>query len=167
MAPDIQLEDGRIPAFQAKDIQGQEHSQDIFQEKAVTVVNMWFNGCTACVQEMPSLEALHKEWEGSDIQLLGLNVDQPTEATLKEAEALLMEQGVSYLNLFVEPGQEAYDRFVNSVMAYPTTLLVNRQGEVVGEPIVGSIDSPETILALKTQVDAVLAADGSSGAAKG
>lgn len=148
-----------FPAFTATDLTGKSVSSDMFKDNAVTVLNLWFTGCEACVQEMPQLEKISKELEAKGGKMVGICTDATDDKMKKEATDILKKSGATYTNLSVDNDSEA-GKFLGTVMAYPTTLLVDRQGHIVGDAIVGSIDSQEQIDNLMKRVDEIVAKDG-------
>ncbi|RMH16632.1 MAG: TlpA family protein disulfide reductase [Gemmatimonadetes bacterium] len=64
------------PDFSVVDEEGRIHTLDDFRGKVV-IVNVWATWCPPCVEEMPSLDALYKEFEGTDLELVAISVDAP------------------------------------------------------------------------------------------
>ncbi|MBU5255303.1 TlpA family protein disulfide reductase [Tissierella praeacuta] len=154
----LELDNGKFPSFKGEDFEGNEYSEELFKNNAVTVLNLWFTGCKACVQEMSELEKLSKEWEKKNVKLVGICVDGGTKEADKEAMKILKANNVTFPNLKIGKG-EAIDKFMNSVMAFPTTLLIDRQGNVIGEPITGSIDTQSQIDDLNKKIDEIMEKD--------
>lgn len=50
-------------------------------------------------------------------------------------------------------------KFTTNIFAYPTTYVVDRSGNIVGEPIVGAVTGKAQAEALQAQIDKALAAD--------
>lgn len=141
-----------FPEFTAKDMDGKEVTSQIFKENKATVVNFWFTGCGACIQEMPDLEKTSKDLEAKGVKLIGVCTDSNTEEGIKEAKKILDTNKVTYTNLIFDSSKEV-DDYVNTIMAYPTTLVINKDGKVVGKPIIGSIDSPEQLDILNKTIE--------------
>ncbi|CRH93871.1 Thiol-disulfide isomerase or thioredoxin [Peptoniphilus asaccharolyticus DSM 20463] len=156
------IENGKFPTFTAKGLDGKEYSDSLFKENAVTVANLWFTGCGACVQEMPTLAKLDKEWSAKNVKLIGICTDGGTTESDNEARKILEKNNAMYTNLVMNKG-EAIDKFINSVMAFPTTLLIDREGNVVGDPIIGAIDTKEKIADLNKKIDDIIAKDKQQG----
>lgn len=74
--------------------------------------------------------------------VLGICVDATEEETKKIAKTILEKKGIKYKNLSIEKGSEA-EKYLRSVMTFSTTLLLDREGDIIGEPIVGSIRRKE------------------------
>ena len=151
----------KFPAFEGKDLDGNTvKSSDLFSGNAVTVVNFWFTTCGPCVGELGDLDALNKELSGKGGALIGINAFtlDGNEATISDAKDVLTQSGATYQNVYFDSGSEA-GKFVESIYAYPTTYVVNRNGRIVGDPIVGAITSKAQSDALQAQIDKALAAD--------
>lgn len=132
-----------FPNFQGMDFDGNAISESIFEENKVTVLSFWFNGCTACVNEMPDLEAFNQELKEMGAEIIGVNTEAANgDQQLQEAKDILKKQGCTFRNIVITDGEEA-QKFVSKIMAFPTTILVNQNGKIIGEPITGSIESKE------------------------
>lgn len=53
-------------------------------------------------------------------------------------------------------------RYAGNIMAFPTTILIDRNGNIVGEPFLGGIDNQDNYDQLLEQINAVVAADSSN-----
>ena len=51
---------------------------------------------------------------------------------------------------------------MSTIMAFPTTILVDRNGNIVGEPLLGGIDNEDNYNTLMEQIKTVIAADSDS-----
>ena len=77
---------------------------------------------------------------------------------LKEAKKILESQGAKYRNFALDANSDA-GKYASEIMAFPTTILVDRKGNVVGEPMVGGIDNQDNYDALMKQIQSVIDAD--------
>ena len=50
-------------------------------------------------------------------------------------------------------------KYASSIMAFPTTILVDRNGNIVGDPMLGGIDNQDNYDALMKQIQSVIDAD--------
>ena len=160
MAPD----DGsmqKFPAFEGKDLDGNPvKSDELFSGNAVTVVNFWFTTCNPCVGELSELDALNKELAQKGGALIGVNTFtlDGNEAAISDAKDVLMKKGATYQNVYFPSDGEA-GKFTTNIFAYPTTYVVDRSGNIVGEPIVGAITEKKQAEALQKLIDQALDAD--------
>ena len=151
----------KFPAFEGKDLDGNTvKSSELFSGNAVTVVNFWFTTCNPCVGELAELDALNKELAEKGGALIGVNTFTlgGDEAAISEAKDVLAKKGVTYQNVYFDSDGEA-GKFAANIFAYPTTYVVDRNGNIVGDPIVGAITEPKQAEALQAQIDKALSAD--------
>ena len=151
----------KFPAFEGKDLDGNTvKSSDLFSGKAVTVVNFWFTTCNPCVGELSELDALNKELAEKGGSLIGVNTFtlDGDETAISEAKDVLAKKGATYQNVYFDSDGEA-GKFTTNIFAYPTTYVVDRSGNIVGEPIVGAITEKKQAETLQKLIDQVLAAD--------
>ena len=151
----------KFPAFEGKDLDGNPvKSDELFSANAVTVVNFWFTTCNPCVGELSELDALNKELAKKGGALIGVNTFtlDGDEAAISEAKDVLAKKGVTYQNVYFASDGEA-GKFTTNIFAYPTTYVVDRNGNIVGEPIVGAITEKKQAETLQKLIDQALAAD--------
>ena len=151
----------KFPAFEGKDLDGNPvKSDDLFSGNAVTVVNFWFTTCNPCVGELAELDALNKELAEKGGALIGVNTFtlDGDEAAISEAKDVLAKKGATYQNVYFASDGEA-GKFTTNIFAYPTTYVVDRSGNIVGEPIVGAITEKKQAETLQKLIDQALAAD--------
>ena len=151
----------KFPDFEGKDLDGNEvKSSELFAGNAVTVVNFWFTTCGPCVGELSELDALNKELEGKGGALIGVNAFtlDGNENEIAEAKDVLSKNGAAYQNVYFASDSEA-GKFTMNIYAYPTTYVVDRNGNLVGDPIVGAITEKKQKKMLEDLIDQALAAD--------
>ena len=151
----------KFPAFEGKDLDGNTvKSDELFSANAVTVVNFWFTTCNPCVGELAELDALNKELAEKGGSLIGVNTFtlDGDEAAISEAKDVLAKKGATYQNVYFNSDGEA-GKFTTNIFAYPTTYVVDRNGNIVGEPIVGAITEKNQAEKLQKLIDQALAAD--------
>ena len=151
----------KFPAFEGKDLDGNTvKSDELFSANAVTVVNFWFTPCNPCVGELSELDALNKELAEKGGSLIGVNTFtlDGDEKAISEAKDVLAKKGATYQNVYFDSDGEA-GKFTTNIFAYPTTYVVDRSGNIVGEPIVGAITEKKQAETLQKLIDQALAAD--------
>ena len=151
----------KFPTFEGKDLDGNTvKSDELFSANAVTVVNFWFTTCNPCVGELSELDALNKELAEKGGSLIGVNTFtlDGDEAAISEAKDVLAKKGATYQNVYFNSDGEA-GKFTTNIFAYPTTYVVDRNGNIVGEPIVGAITEKNQAEKLQKLIDQALAAD--------
>lgn len=106
-------------------------SADLAEYK-LTMVNIWATWCSPCVEEMPELEKLHgKLPDGVNL----ISVCDDAESDLALVAEIANKTGIQYPVLV--PNESLRDSLLNTVTAFPTTIFVDSEGNVVGAPIVG------------------------------
>ena len=151
----------KFPAFEGKDLNGNTvKSDELFSGNTVTVVNFWFTTCNPCVGELSELDALNKELAKKGGALIGVNTFtlDGDEAAISEAKDVLAKKGVTYQNVYFDSDGEA-GKFTTNIFAYPTTYVVDRNGNIVGDPIVGAITEKKQAETLQKLIEQALAAD--------
>ncbi len=120
----------KFPSFTGKDLDGNDvNSDELFSKNKVTVMNFWFTTCKPCVGELGDLEKLNQE---------------------------LAKKGVTYKNIWFKSDSEA-GKFTSNLFSFPTTYVIDQNGNIVGEPIVGAISSAEQRAALNKLIDQAIA----------
>lgn len=151
----------KFPAFEGKDLDGNTvKSDELFSGNTVTVVNFWFTTCNPCVGELAELDALNKELAEKGGSLIGVNTFtlDGDEAAISEAKDVLAKKGATYQNVYFDSDGEA-GKFTTNIFAYPTTYVVDRSGNIVGDPIVGAITEKKQSETLQKLIEQALAAD--------
>ena len=151
----------KFPAFEGKDLDGNEvKSDELFSANAVTVVNFWFTTCSPCVGELGELDALNKELADKGGALIGVNAFtlDGDETAISDAKDVLAKKGATYQNVYFDSSSPA-GAFTANIFAFPTTYVVDRNGNIVGEPIVGAITEKNQAETLQSLIDQAIAAD--------
>ena len=146
--------------FSGQDFDGNSVDGSLFSGNAVTVVNFWFTGCKPCVAELSELNALNDELKAMGGEVIGINTEtlDGNEAAIKEADAILESQGAKYRNISLNSDSAAC-KYAFNIMAFPTTILVDRNGNIVGDPMLGGIDNKDNYDTLMKQIQSVIDAD--------
>ena len=146
--------------FSGQDFDGNSVDESLFSGNAVTVVNFWFTGCKPCVAELSKLNELNDAIKSMGGEVVGINTEtfDGNEAAIKEAAAVLESQGAKYRNLSIDSASDA-GKYASDIMAFPTTILVDRNGNIVGDPMLGGIDNQENYDTLMKQIQSVIDAD--------
>ena len=146
-----------------KDFNGNPVDESLFSKNAVTVVNFWFNSCKPCVAELSKLNELNEAIRSMGGEVVGINTEtfNGNKTAIKEASAILESQGAKYRNLSIDSSSNA-GKYASDIMAFPTTILVDRNGNIVGDPMLGGIDNKDNYDTLMQQIKSVIAADNNS-----
>ena len=150
----------KFPAFEGTDLDGHSVTSELFKENSVTVVNFWFSTCAPCIAELSELNALNEELKLKGGAVIGINADTigGDESMIMEAKSILEKKGAKYQNIYFPADSEA-GKLTYSITAFPTTMVVDRNGNIVGEAILGGINNEAQMKVLQDLIDETLARD--------
>ena len=147
----------KFPGFKGKDFEGNDVDESLFSKNEATLVNFWFNGCSACVNEMPALEEFSKKLKEQGAELIGINAGTASdEKGLAEAKDILSKQGATYRNLILPNDHE----YVRKIFSFPTTVIVDKNGNIIGDPIVGAIEDEKKQAEILKVIEEIKAGNG-------
>ena len=160
---DMMMEDDsavKFPAFEGKDLDGNPVTSELFKNNAVTVVNFWFSACAPCIAELSELDELDQMLQEKGGAVIGINADTigGDESMIMEAKSILEKKGAKYQNIYFPADSEA-GKLTYSITAFPTTVVVDRNGNIVGEAILGGINNETQMKVLQDLIDETLARD--------
>lgn len=143
-----------FPSFEGETFDGKKIDSSLFKDNAVTVVNFWFNSCPSCVAELEALSELNAALKDKEGAVIGINTDtfDGNEQMISDAKEILEKQGADYTNLWVG-SDSTLALFTQGFVGYPITYVVDRNGEIVGEPVLGGIDNQTIKELLQKQID--------------
>ena len=146
--------------FSGQDYDGNSVDESLFSKNAVTVINFWFTGCKPCVAELSKLNKLNDAIKSMGGEVVGINTEtfDGNKTAIKEAKTILEKQGAKYRNLSIDSSSDA-GKYASDIMAFPTTILVDRNGNIVGDPMLGGIDNQDNYDTLMKQIQSVIDAD--------
>lgn len=149
-----------FPQFEGNDFDENKVDSSIFAENAVTVVNFWFNDCKPCVEELSEMNALNDRIREQGGEVIGVNVGtlDGNEENIATAKQILETKGAKYRNIYFDSNSDA-GKFALGVTAFPTTYVIDRNGNIVGEALLGGIDNDDNLNTLQNTIDEVLAKD--------
>ena len=112
----------KAPDFKLMSLDGQTRQLADSKGKVV-VVNFWGTFCEPCRNEMPALERQKAKWAGKNVEILGLNLDEPRVAV----ENYIKQVNTTFPILF-DKNEEVRKRY--GVSQYPTTFFVKPDGKI-------------------------------------
>lgn len=123
-----------IPEFECVDSEGNKVTNDIFANNKVTLINLWGTWCDPCIGEIPTLQAVHELLKNEGVGVIGVVED----ATNNEeaVNEILIANGVTYTNIY--PDEKFYDGFVSLCFTFPSSLVVDAEGNVIMPLIMGA-----------------------------
>ena len=148
---------GVFHGFKGKDLDGNDVDESLFSKNKVTVVNFWFSGCKPCVEELSKLNELNDKIKKMGGEVVGINIDtlDDNQEGIKEAKDILKSQGVSYKNLTFA-SDSTVGKYAGNIIAFPTTVLVDKGGNIISEPFMGGIDDQANYEQLTKQIQSIL-----------
>ena len=148
---------GVFKGFKGKDLDGNDVDDSLFAKNKVTVVNFWFSGCKPCVEELSKLNELNDTIKKMGGEVVGINTDtlDDNQDGIKEAKEILKAKGASYKNLTFD-SDSTVGKYAGNIMAFPTTVLVDKGGNIISEPFMGGIDDQANYEQLTKQIQSIL-----------
>lgn len=122
-----------VLTFEAKTIDGETITSDIFAKSELTMINVWATYCNPCLMEMPYLGEIANAYNQSEFQMIGIVSDVTEEGKaddIQTAKDLIKETKADYPHLLLS--QSLYTNLVGAVEAVPTTFFINQKGEMLG-----------------------------------
>ncbi len=133
-----------FPEIIGVDFEGKEVSNDIFEKYDATIINFWNNYCGTCIEEMPELEEYYEKFKEKNINLIGVGTDSgDSEESFKFSKEIIHNKKVTYINISPNQNSEFYKDFIANLPGYPTTYVVDSEGNIIGTPIVGNVKLQE------------------------
>ena len=120
--------------FTAQTLDGNTVTESVFGRYDLTMVNVWASWCGPCCAELGDLGKLYGNLP-ENVGFLSVTVDD--EADLDEAKSLLQENGCTFPCLDGHGSEGLMNGFLNQVVAIPATIFFDRNGNQVGQWMVG------------------------------
>lgn len=124
--------DVNMKSFSAKTLNDDTFTQDNLADYDLTMVNIWTTWCGPCIIEMPELQKLY-EVLPDNVNMITICADADEESEL--AKQIIEESGCFFQTLY--PNEQLVQSLLNEVIAYPTTVFFDRNGNIVGEATLG------------------------------
>ena len=125
---------GKKIEFTTTDLDGNTvTSEELFSQNEITMINCWGTWCHNCVDEMAELAKIHTNMQEKGCGIVGLEFEiAQDDETYQEAGKMMEEWGTNYPNVLMP------DELDKQLNGYPTSIFVDREGNVLGIPIVGA-----------------------------
>ena len=141
---EAQEEAGPFEELSLTDLDGNEVGSELFAEHQMTMINIWATFCNPCLNELPELGELAKEYAQTPggVQIVGICTDvldqkgNQVEEQIDLAKQVLRLTGADYQNLV--PDKVFLNVLMESIPGVPTTFFVDSQGKLLGEAVVGA-----------------------------
>ena len=131
-----------VGTFETTDIDGNTYTEKVFSDYDLTLVNAFTTWCSPCVYEMPELEELYQEMKDQGVGVVGMVVDSvsedgtPDDSIVQKAQLLKEKTGVTYPLLIPDKG--FLNGRISGLQSFPESFFVDKDGNIVGDPIMGS-----------------------------
>lgn len=124
--------------MKATDIKGNDVDSSIFSGKKLTLINIWNTGCKPCVDEIPILDKLSKEYENNGVAIKGLLLHFGDDSEIESAKEVLEKAKSAYQQII--PSKDMLeDKMLSDISAFPSTYFVDENGNII-DKIDGSSD---------------------------
>ena len=144
--------------FSAKDFEGNTVTKDIFADYDLTMVNLWTTTCSYCIEEMPVLNELRKEFQDNGVRFNIIsvcmdvgNTEEINDTGLKKAKEIVEKAGAEYPALI--PDSVLLEGRLKGIHAFPESFFVDREGNVVSEPYVGAMPKNHWRVTMKNEIE--------------
>ena len=133
-----------VGTFETTDIDGNAYTEKVFSDYDLTLVNAFTTWCSPCVNEMPELEKLYEEMKEQGVGVVGMVLDtvgddgSVNDETVKKAQVLKEKTGVTYPLLIPDSG--FLNGRIQGLQSFPESFFGDKEGNIVGDPIMGSND---------------------------
>jgi len=138
-------------------IYGNPVNQEVFNDYSLTLVNVWGTFCGPCIDEMPDLGELQKEYEPKGVNIVGIVVDvqgedmEILEDQLELAKQIASGTGAEYTHMLIT--EEMIDSVLNQFNAIPASFFVDSDGNIVSEFYIGSRKKEDWATIIETTIE--------------
>lgn len=128
--------------FETVDINNNPFDQSVFTKSKLTMVNIWATFCGPCINEMPDLAELNKQYDNEKFQIVGIPVDivdqngNISNSGMDTAKEIIDKTGADYVHLM--PSTSLIKAKLNKVSSVPETIFIDENGYQVGKSYIGS-----------------------------
>jgi len=139
--------EGTLSSFTTFDLYGRLVEESVFADKKLTMINIWATFCGPCLNELPDLGEISREYADRDFQIIGIAVDTTDNKGLYSITQIDTAKGIvqttdsGFLHLL--PSESLNEAKLNGVMSVPETIFVDAQGNLVGKSYIGSRSGEE------------------------
>lgn len=122
-------EERGAPRFTLLNLKGEKVDSADFRGKVI-LLNFWATWCSPCRQEIPALNALHHQYKGEGLAVIGIALDR---GGAEELQKFVEKFRVDYINVM---GDEAVVKAYSSIsgigpiQGIPVTFIIDRKGQI-------------------------------------
>lgn len=140
----------QIRSLEGKDLNGNAVDSTIFSNYDLTMVNIWATWCGPCVEELPALANLHKNLP-KNVNLITICSDG-SEAK-SNAKSILNESGAKFVTVCGD--KTIQETVLKNITSYPTTIFVDRNGDIIGQPVLGAVSEDDYTQEINTRLESI------------
>lgn len=142
-----------LPEFKSTDQDGNPFGLEDIAKNDATVINLWFTGCSACIGEMDELNKVADDLKKEDgVDFISMCTDVNYDESTKEAyQRIVKEKKPTYKAIGVE-NEGDMKTFLEGIFVYPTTIVVDNKGNIIGDPVEGTLLEEDQIAKLKENI---------------
>lgn len=133
--------DALFGSFTTPDLAGNEQTEAVLKDHKLTMINVWATFCGPCINEMPDLGEINKEYKDNGFQIIGIVSDavdmdgNPSSETIALANDIISQTGADYLHVL--PSAALFEGPLRTLTVVPTTYFADENGVQVGETYTG------------------------------
>jgi thiol-disulfide isomerase/thioredoxin len=143
VSPQVVVSSQPLLGFTLPDVSGQPHDVAEWQDK-LRVVNFWGTWCPPCLQELPLLVELQRQYQAQDVQFIGVAIDDAAAVS-----AFVQKTPVNYPLLIAgDAGMALSQQWGNSSSAVPFTVVLSPSGEVLLQHV-GELSREDLLAVIK------------------
>lgn len=120
------------PELVLRDLDGQLQTLSQFKGQVV-LLNFWATWCPPCREEMPSMEALQRQFGEQGLVVLAVNVEENG----AEVVSAFLEKNTYSFRIVLDPDSEAQNAY--RVFRFPESFIIDRNGVIV-DKVIGARD---------------------------
>jgi thiol-disulfide isomerase/thioredoxin len=121
-------QDIELKGFNTVDLDGNDVDDSIFTNYDLTMINLWYTGCSPCIEEMPDIQKV-KDTVSNNINVITICNEEKSKY-VKMAKKIMNEEAAGVQTLI--PDEVLNDQLMNRTTCFPTTIFVDNQGKIVG-----------------------------------
>lgn len=115
------------------DINGEEVDASVFKDYKLTFINLWHVNCSFCIDELPTLDRINKEYAEQGIAIKGLYYEESggiDELLKKEIDEIIASGKIEFQH-FTLSDDMRNSELIKNIQCYPTTYVVDSNGKIV------------------------------------
>lgn len=129
-----------LSGFKTQNVNGEDVDASIFADYDITMVNIWFTGCSPCIAEMPEIEKLYEQLpQNYNIITICTDTikknDKIDKGSIDTVKDVMEDAKAQFMTLI--PDEILKEQISEKTRIFPTTIFVDSEGKVVGEPHFG------------------------------